>query len=60
MNETRKLFQSLMMDSVLEIVQDDPHQWSTRPCTSCKTITSLIGKPFGCEKYKEQRKKTKK
>lgn len=35
-------------ETILQIVQGDPHNWSTRPCTSCQTISSMLGKPFGC------------
>lgn len=30
----------------------DPHQWSTRGCATCKEITALLGKPFGCDRYR--------
>jgi len=45
---------SILIDAVLDLLQADPHQWSMRPCPTCKTITGLIGKPFGC--YEFQRK----
>jgi hypothetical protein len=34
--------------AALQLIQDDPHQWSSRPCQTCKAVSSLIGKPFGC------------
>lgn len=42
-------------DAAFKLIQEDPHQWSTRPCQTCKTVSSLIGRPFGCvmEKYKK-------
>lgn len=38
-------------EAILNIIQNDPHGWSTRPCTSCQTISSMIGRPFGCYKF---------
>lgn len=36
---------------ILALLQTDPHAWSTRPCDTCRTVTSLAGEPFGCVKY---------
>ena len=41
----------IIVDAILAIIQDDPHIWSSRPCRGCNTISSLIGKPFGCYEY---------
>jgi hypothetical protein len=40
------------------LIQADPHQWSTRGCQTCRTVSGLIEKPFGCILYAEQRKGT--
>ena len=45
----------IISDVAFRIIQDDPHQWSMRPCGSCQTVSSLIGRPFGC--YDLQRRK---
>lgn len=37
-----------ILDAVLSLLQDDPHQWSTRPCPTCRTITGIVRRPFGC------------
>ena len=42
----------IMLEAVLQLIQDDPHQWSTRPCATCQAITSITAKPFGCIKYR--------
>lgn len=34
-----------------DLIYADPHQWSTRPCPTCRTITALVGYPFGCVRY---------
>ena len=45
----------LIIDPVLRLLQEDPHQWSERPCPTCRAISSLIGKKFGCYLYAERR-----
>jgi len=50
----------LFVSAILNIIQRDPHQWSTRPCQSCRTISSLINRPFGCILYRMQKEKEKK
>jgi hypothetical protein len=44
-----------LVDAILNTLQDDPHQWSERPCPTCRAITGLRGKPFGCNLFAEQR-----
>jgi len=39
---------NVLIEPVLSLLQNDPHQWGNRPCPTCKSITSIIGKPFGC------------
>lgn len=39
---------NVMLKTVLKLIQDDPHQWSKRPCSTCRAISSIIGEPFGC------------
>lgn len=38
--------------SVAEMVahrfEADPHQFSTRPCATCRDISTALGRPFGC------------
>ena len=33
---------------VARLIEADPHQWSTRPCSTCQTISSVLDRPFGC------------
>ena len=40
----------VLLDSVLKLIEKDPHSWSNRPCQTCRTVSSILGKPFGCEK----------
>ena len=43
------------LDGALGLLQKDPHQWSTRPCSTCQIITSLVRAPFGCVLYRMER-----
>lgn len=45
----------LIMSAALRVIQDDPHQWSSRPCTSCRVVSRLVGKSFGCVLYAEKK-----
>lgn len=59
MDEEKKLIQAcanIIIDAVAEVIYGDPHQWSKRPCDTCRTISSVIGKPFGCDRYREERR----
>lgn len=47
---------SVVIDAVVDAIGHDGHQWSTRPCGTCKTVSGLIGRPFGCYKYQEDLK----
>lgn len=39
---------NIIVEPILALIQNDPHHWSTRPCSTCSSITTIIGKPFGC------------
>ena len=40
------------LPAVAEVVassfESDPHQFSTRPCATCRSISAALGRPFGC------------
>ena len=44
----------VVMQPILELIYRDPHQWSRRPCSTCQSITSMIGQPFGCYRYQKE------
>lgn len=52
--ETIQAAARLLMRSALNTLYADPHQWSTRPCPTCRAISGLIGEPFGCNKFAER------
>lgn len=33
-----------------DVLYADPHEFSTRPCGTCRAITAMTGKPFGCSR----------
>ena len=58
MSEEEKIVKAaakLLIDAILDVIQSDPHQWSSRPCGTCRTISGLIDKPFGCYEYQRAR-----
>lgn len=38
----------VLVEAVTSLIQNDPHQWSKRPCSTCAAISTILGKPFGC------------
>jgi hypothetical protein len=38
---------------ILRLIEADPHQWSSRPCPTCRAISGIIDRPFGCVKKRE-------
>jgi len=38
-----------LAEAVASVVERDPHQWSSRPCSSCRAVSGLLGRSFGCE-----------
>jgi hypothetical protein len=35
--------------AAFDLIENDPHQWSARPCQTCQAVSSIIGRPFGCQ-----------
>lgn len=61
MNEQEKMIKAcanVLIDTIANTIYADPHQWSKRPCLTCKAITGILGKPFGCDRYREERKQS--
>jgi hypothetical protein len=40
----------------LDLIQSDPHQWSNRPCQTCKAVSAIVGRPFGCYEFQRERR----
>ena len=43
----------IVIDAVIDAIQNDGHIYGNRPCETCRTISGIINKPFGCYKYQE-------
>jgi hypothetical protein len=48
--KTIKSVAGLVLDPVLRLWESDPHQFSERPCQTCRSISALVRRPFGCER----------
>ena len=46
-----------LFDAALNVLQEDPHQWSSRPCSTCQVISAIAKRPFGCVLYAQQQRK---
>ena len=46
----------IIVEAVLRLLDDDNHDWTSRPCQSCSAVTALAGRPFGCVRVARQRK----
>jgi hypothetical protein len=40
----------VLAESVASVIERDPHQYSSRPCQTCRVVSGLLGRSFGCEK----------
>lgn len=45
----------VLVDAALRLIEVDPHQWSPRPCPTCRAVSSIVGRPFGCHNPKVPR-----
>ncbi len=41
---------TLIVGAILDALEADPHQWSTRGCQTCRAISALAHRDFGCVK----------
>ncbi len=46
---------TLLIDALRDLIYNDSHRWSKRPCQTCRAITSIIKKPFGCYQKMEEK-----
>lgn len=35
-------------EAMLRLIESDPHLWSKRPCQTCRAVSALAGRSFGC------------
>ena len=58
--EEKKLIQasaSILAKAALNLFVADQHRWSTRPCSTCRIISELLGESWGCILYAETKNK---
>lgn len=39
---------SIVVEAILRLLDEDPHDFTSRPCQTCRAVTSLAGRAFGC------------
>ena len=44
----RALERNAALTVALELLEADPHPFSTRPCPTCRPVSVLLGRPYGC------------
>lgn len=37
---------------ICRLIEADPHQWSKRPCPTCRAVSALLGRNFGCDNHR--------
>ena len=42
---------------IARLLERDNHYWGDRPCSTCMGISGLLGRPFGCEKRRQEKAK---
>lgn len=45
-------------EALARLIEADPHQYGTRPCSTCTTATAVLGRPFGCVAKAKKREST--
>lgn len=43
-----------LLNAALDVLQVDGHQWSNRPCQTCRAVSAIAKRPFGCELIRKQ------
>lgn len=51
---TTEQAQETLLAAVLRLLQEDPHMWSARPCKTCKAVSAIADRPFGCYEYQRR------
>ncbi len=58
-NEAKQIVKaaaSVLLEVATDAIYEDPHQWSARPCATCRFVSGIIGKPFGCIKFNHEQR----
>ena len=46
---------NIIVKAVLDLIEKDPHLFGSRPCSTCETVSNMIGRPFGCVKRRNMK-----
>jgi len=41
--------------TALDLVYLDPHDWSDKPCATCRIISGILGFEHGCDRYRSEK-----
>jgi len=52
-----KALERLLPTAALDAIYSDQHVWSERFCRTCATVSTLVGQPFGCDRFRIDRAK---
>ncbi len=44
-----------VLDAVLRAIGEDGHVFGSRPCETCRVVTAIAGRSFGCIAFAEKR-----
>ena len=54
--EAAQIAVQILVKPILDLIYADSHQWSSRPCGTCRAITALAGQSFGCDRYRQEKR----
>lgn len=43
--------------AITDLMQQDGHPWSSRPCSTCRSVSAIVGYDFGCVVVRKAREK---
>lgn len=43
----------VVAEVVARLFESDPHQFGSRPCATCNQVSTVLGRPFGCQRKRE-------
>jgi hypothetical protein len=56
-DDTRPNLVTEIAEIVARLFESDPHQFSTRPCQTCRTVSAILNRPFGCSALRDAKVK---
>jgi len=53
--EAEAVLDRKLVKRVTDLIENDPHQWSKRPCATCRAVSAIVGYDFGCLTWADSR-----